>query len=71
MVKVLVVFFLLNGGQVRVEREYNAPILNDEECEIMATDVMNSLAGSGNPSGGPLIDMNGVKYVRYDCWWII
>lgn len=69
-IHVVVFFLLFNGGRVQVDRYYDQPILNDEECYIMATDVMNELLGPKHP-GGPAIDMSKVKAVRYNCEWII
>ena len=70
MIHVVVFFLLLNGGSVQVDRYYKGHELNEEVCEVMATDVMNELLG---PKRGPVpaIDMTGVKAVRFNCWWMV
>ena len=70
-IHVVVFFLLFNGGSVRVDRDYPGSILNDEECEVMAYDVMNELLGEKNPLGHGQVDMSKVKAVRYNCEWII
>ena len=67
--KVVVFFFLINGGSVQVDRTFDLQEpLEDEVCTIMAYDVMNELAGAKPPR----IDMAQVKYIRYNCgWWVV
>ena len=67
MVKVAVVFYLLSGGSVEVEREKDQPFLNDEVCYMMAIDVGNELLGATPPR----IMADAIKDVGYDCWWVI